>query len=179
MWVTLTGEEPEHFAREGRTFARTPEPASVRAETQPAKALGIPAPPPKSRREFCTLSASHSLHMRDQSVWHFLPLHSSMLALLLALLSPAAVGGCSEGEVNRQLILAKVKAHFLEFLGPAPQGNGVQAGQRALHRRHASTAHSWEEKDPSEVIIFPSTGKRTPCQGGGGLLPEGWRGDTA
>uniref|UniRef100_A0ACB8G246 Uncharacterized protein n=2 Tax=Sphaerodactylus townsendi TaxID=933632 RepID=A0ACB8G246_9SAUR len=85
-----------------------------------------------------------------------------MLTLLLALLSPPAVAGCSESEVDRQLILAKVKAHFLEFLGPAPQASGVQVGLRGLHRRHASTARSWEEKDTSQVIIFPSTG--VPCE---------------
>ncbi|XP_077176949.1 inhibin alpha chain [Paroedura picta] len=100
--------------------------------------------------------------MLDQSVWHLLPLLSSMLTLLLALLSPAAVAGCSDGEVNRQLILAKVKAHFLEFLGPAPQANRAEVRQRGLHRRHASTAHSWEEKDTSQVIIFPSTD--VPCE---------------
>ncbi|XP_060118094.1 inhibin alpha chain [Heteronotia binoei] len=100
--------------------------------------------------------------MLDQSVCHLLPLVSSMLTLLLALLSPAAVAGCSEGEVNRQLILAKVKAHFLEFLGPAPQASRVLVGQRGLHRRHASTARSWEEKDTSQVIIFPSTD--IPCE---------------
>lgn len=95
-----------------------------------------------------------------------------MLALLLALLAPAAVAGCSEGEVNRQLILAKVKAHFLEFLGPAPPASKAPVGQRGIHRRHAATAHSWEEKDTSQVIIFPSTGKGTPHQGGEGC-PEG------
>ncbi|XP_053142240.1 inhibin alpha chain [Hemicordylus capensis] len=96
--------------------------------------------------------------MLAQSPLHPLSLISSMLILLLA---PAAVAGCSGSEIDRHLILAKVKAHFLESLGPAPQGNRVQARRRGLHRRHASgtsAGRSWEEEDTSQVIAFPSRG---------------------
>ncbi|KAF7241926.1 Inhibin alpha chain, partial [Varanus komodoensis] len=90
------------------------------------------------------------------------PLLSFMLILLLA---PAAVAGCSRGEVDRQLILGKVKAHFLESLGPVPPGEKAQVGRRrGLHRRHVSSlsvAQRWEEEDPSQVIVFPL--KDVPC----------------
>ncbi|XP_062974750.1 inhibin alpha chain [Elgaria multicarinata webbii] len=103
--------------------------------------------------------------MLAQGSLHTLPLLSSMLILLLALLAPAAVTGCSRCEVDRHLILAKVKAHFLEFLGPVPQGDKVQVGRRrGLHRRHASStsfAQRWEEEDTSQVIVFPL--KDVPC----------------
>lgn len=112
------------------------------------------------------------LHMLDLSSLDTLPLISSMLTLLLSLLAPAAVAGCNGGEVDRQFILDRVKAHFLEFLGPAPQGDRLQLGRRGLHRRHASSvsaAQSWEEEDTSQVIVFPSTGKRTHHRGGGAV----------
>ncbi|XP_061468983.1 inhibin alpha chain [Rhineura floridana] len=99
--------------------------------------------------------------MLDQSSLCTLPLISSMLILLLA---PAAVAGCSRGEVDRHFILAKVKAHFLESLGPAPQGERIQVGRRGLHRRHASgtsVAQRWEEEGTSQVIAFPS--RDLPC----------------
>ncbi|KAH0621197.1 hypothetical protein JD844_022255 [Phrynosoma platyrhinos] len=98
--------------------------------------------------------------MLDQSSWHALPIINSMLILLFVLLAPATVAGCSKGEVDRQLILAKVKAHFLESLGPVPQSEKLQVGRRrGLHRRHASgtsIAPKWEEEDTSQVITFPS-----------------------
>ncbi|KAJ6665514.1 hypothetical protein lerEdw1_003355 [Lerista edwardsae] len=99
--------------------------------------------------------------MLDQSSWHSLPLASPMLVLLLALLAPAAVAGCSEGGLDRQLILARVKAHILESIGPAPPDNRAQVKRRVLHRRYASgtsNARSWDEEDASQVIAFPSRG---------------------
>lgn len=104
------------------------------------------------------------LHMLDQSSWHTLALISPMLILLLALLAPATVAGCNEGGVDRQFILARVKAHILESIGPAPQGDRAQVRRRVLHRRHVSgisNAQNWEEEDTSQVIAFPSRGKRT------------------
>ncbi|XP_003215109.1 inhibin alpha chain [Anolis carolinensis] len=98
--------------------------------------------------------------MLDLSSWHTLPHINSMLILLFVLLAPARVASCSKGEVDRHLILAKVKAHFLEYLGPVPQTEKLQAGRRrALHRRHASGTSvtlKWEEEDISQVITFPS-----------------------
>ncbi|XP_034982471.1 inhibin alpha chain [Zootoca vivipara] len=99
--------------------------------------------------------------MLDQSSLCTRTLISSMLVLLLA---PGAVAGCSSGEVDRQLILEKVRAHFLESLGPAFQGERVQVGRRGIRRRHASdtpAAQRWEEEDTSQVITFPS--RDVPC----------------
>uniref|UniRef100_A0A6J0TH13 Inhibin alpha chain n=1 Tax=Pogona vitticeps TaxID=103695 RepID=A0A6J0TH13_9SAUR len=105
------------------------------------------------------------LHLLDQSPLPTLPPINPMLMLLLALLLPAAVAGCSREEVDRPLILAKIKAHFLETLGPVPQSGRSQVGQRkGLHRRHASgtpAAGRWAEEDTSQVIVFPSTD--VPC----------------
>ncbi|XP_042300896.1 inhibin alpha chain [Sceloporus undulatus] len=103
--------------------------------------------------------------MLDQSSWHIFPFINSMLILLFVLLAPATVAGCSKGEVDRQLILAKVKGHFLESLGPIPQSEKPHVGRRrGLHRRHASgtsVAPKWEEEDTSQVIAFPS--RDVPC----------------
>ncbi|XP_063148651.1 inhibin alpha chain [Candoia aspera] len=105
------------------------------------------------------------LHMLDQRSLHILPMINSMLILQLFLLAPSAVAGCSRDEVDRHLILARIKAHFLESLGPVPKSESVQVGRRGLHRRHAlgtAATHNWEEEDASQVIAFPS--KDVPCE---------------
>ncbi|KAJ7346025.1 hypothetical protein JRQ81_001975 [Phrynocephalus forsythii] len=104
--------------------------------------------------------------MLDQSSLCTLLHINSMQILLLLLLLPAAGAGCSREEADRHLILAKIKAHFLETLGPVPQSGKSQVGQRkGLHRRHvsgASAVQRWEEEDTSQVIAFPSTD--VPCE---------------
>ncbi|XP_051009985.1 inhibin alpha chain [Acomys russatus] len=76
---------------------------------------------------------------------------------------PQPVGSCQGPELVRELVLAKVKALFLDALGPpAMDGEGPGPGVRRLPRRHALGAFkhrtSEAEKDASQVIIFPATG---------------------
>ncbi|XP_039210259.1 inhibin alpha chain [Crotalus tigris] len=98
--------------------------------------------------------------MMDPGSLHIWTRMNSMLILQLILLCPAAVAGCNR-DAERQLILAKVKAHFLDFLGPVPQNEKVQEGRRGLHRRHAldtTETRSLEEEHISQVIVFPIQG---------------------
>lgn len=85
-----------------------------------------------------------------------------MLILQLILLGSAAVAGCKR-DADRPFILAKIKEHFLDFLGPVPQNEKIQGGQRGLHRRHTldtEVTRSLEEEGISQVIAFPTQGKQ-------------------
>lgn len=91
--------------------------------------------------------------------------------LLLLLLSPKSGHGCHGPELDRALVLAKVRALFLDALGPpALAGEGGDPGVRRLPRRHAQGgfprrgSEPREEEDVSQAILFPTTGNE-----GGGL----------
>ncbi|KAG8125334.1 hypothetical protein E2320_020643, partial [Naja naja] len=94
----------------------------------------------------------------DQGSLHLWTRMNSMLILQLILLGPAALAGCNR-DADKPLILAKIKAHFLDFLGPVPQDERVQGGPRGLNRRHTldtAVSRSLEEEDISQVIAFPT-----------------------
>ncbi|XP_026521391.1 inhibin alpha chain [Notechis scutatus] len=100
----------------------------------------------------------------DQGSLHLWTRMNSMLILQLILLGPAAVAGCNR-DADKPLILAKIKAHFQDFLGPVPQGERVQRGQRGLNKRHTldtPVTRSLEEEDISQVIAFPT--QEVPCE---------------
>ncbi|XP_008578699.1 PREDICTED: inhibin alpha chain [Galeopterus variegatus] len=86
--------------------------------------------------------------------------------LLLFLLAPQGRHGChGPPELDRELILAKVRALFLDALGPpAVTGEGGDPGARRLPRRHAlggftrGGSEPEEEEDVSQAILFPATG---------------------
>lgn len=84
--------------------------------------------------------------------------------LLLLLLTLQGVDSCQGPELVRELVLAKVKALFLDALGPpAMDGEGGGPGIRRLPRRHAlggSVHRTSEPKEEgvSQVILFPATG---------------------
>lgn len=84
--------------------------------------------------------------------------------LLLLLLTLQPVDSCQGPELVRELVLAKVKALFLDALGPpAMNGEGGGPTVRRLPRRHALGAFMHrtseaEEKDVSQAILFPATG---------------------
>lgn len=88
-----------------------------------------------------------------------------LLLLLLLLLSPDSGHGCHGPELDRALVLAKVRALFMDALGPpALAGEGGDPGVRRLPRRHAPGGfrrRGWEpreEEDVSQAILFPATG---------------------
>lgn len=87
-----------------------------------------------------------------------------LLLLLLLLVVPQRVHSCHGPELDRELVLAKVKALFLDALGsPAVTGEGGNPGVRRLLRRHAvggSMRRGSEpvEEDVSQAILFPATG---------------------
>ncbi|XP_036871753.2 inhibin alpha chain isoform X1 [Manis javanica] len=72
--------------------------------------------------------------------------------------------GCHGPDLDRELVLAKVRALFLDVLGPpAVTGEGGDPGRRRLLRRHAQGAllrrsSEPEEEDVSQAILFPVTG---------------------
>lgn len=84
--------------------------------------------------------------------------------LLLLLLTLQDVDSCQGPEVVRELVLAKVKALFLDALGPpAMDGEGGSSGIRRLPRRHAlggfmHRTSEAEKEDVSQAILFPATG---------------------
>ncbi|XP_057601929.1 inhibin alpha chain [Hippopotamus amphibius kiboko] len=84
--------------------------------------------------------------------------------LLLLLLAPRGGHGCPGPELDRELVLAKVRALFLDALGPpAVTGAGGNPGVRRLPRRHAvggfmRRGSEPEEEDVSQAILFPATG---------------------
>lgn len=87
---------------------------------------------------------------------------SPLLLLLLLLLAPPGHHGCQEPELDRELVLAKVRVLFLDALGsPAVPREGGDPGIRRLPRRHAMgrRVSEPEEEDVSQAILFPATGK--------------------
>ncbi|KAM6177648.1 inhibin alpha chain [Rhynchocyon petersi] len=87
--------------------------------------------------------------------------------LFLFLLVLQGVHGCHGPEVDRELVLAKVRALFLDALGPpAVTGEVGDPGIRRLPRRHAaggfdrraSKPKTEEDDDVSQAILFPTTG---------------------
>jgi inhibin alpha len=84
--------------------------------------------------------------------------------LLLLLLAPQGGHGCHGLELDRELVLAKVRALFLDALGPpAVTREGGGPGVRRLPRRHAlggfmRRASEPEKEDVSQAILFPATG---------------------
>lgn len=94
------------------------------------------------------------------------------LQLLLFLLAPQGGRGCHGPELDRELVLAKVRALFLDALGPPPvTGEGGDPGVRRLPRRHAvggfmRKGSEPEDQDVSQAILFPAAGNE-----GGVLAP--------
>lgn len=84
--------------------------------------------------------------------------------LLLLLLVPQGGHGCQGSELDREIVLAKVRALFLDALGPpAVTGEGGDPGVRRLPRRHALGGFTRrgsepEEEDVSQAILFPASG---------------------
>lgn len=84
--------------------------------------------------------------------------------LLLVLVAPQWGRGCHGPELDRELVLAKVRALFLDALGPpAVTGEGGDPGVRRLPRRHAvggitQRGSEAEEEDVSQAILFPAPG---------------------
>ncbi|XP_045415541.1 inhibin alpha chain [Lemur catta] len=96
--------------------------------------------------------------------------------LLLLLLAPPGRPGCHEPELDRELVLAKVRALFLDALGPpAVTGEGGDPGVRRLPRRHAlggfiRRGSEPKEEDVSQAILFPATGASCEDEPGAGKL---------
>lgn len=84
--------------------------------------------------------------------------------LLLLLVAPQQGHSCQGPEVDRELVLAKVRALFLDALGPpAVTRESGDPGVRRLPRRHAvggfmRRGSEPEEEDVSQAILFPATG---------------------
>ncbi|XP_052048366.1 inhibin alpha chain [Apodemus sylvaticus] len=98
--------------------------------------------------------------------------------LLLLLLTLQDVNSCQRPELVRELVLAKVKALFLDALGPpAMDGERGDPGLRRLPRRHAlggfvHRASEPEEEDVSQAILFPATGATCEEQAAAGGLAQ-------
>ncbi|XP_040842369.1 inhibin alpha chain [Ochotona curzoniae] len=103
---------------------------------------------------------------------------SQLPLLLLLLLCPLGGHGCHGPDVDRELILAKVRALFLDALGPPPlTGEGEAPAVRRLPRRHALGSFSRrnsepEEEDVSQAILFPTTGASCEDQPAAGHLAQ-------
>lgn len=85
--------------------------------------------------------------------------------LLFLLLAPQGGHSCQGPELARELVLAKVRALFLDALGsPVVTREGGDPGVRRLLRRHAlggftrRGSEPTEEEDVSQAILFPATG---------------------
>ncbi|XP_065269860.1 inhibin alpha chain [Emys orbicularis] len=88
-----------------------------------------------------------------------------LLHLLLALLAPVTAAGCQGAELDRQLILAKLRAQVLEYLSPSSPRSRAQQERRGMHRRHipgTPALRGQELEDTSQVILFPTTD--VPCE---------------
>ncbi|KAK1336675.1 hypothetical protein QTO34_002709 [Cnephaeus nilssonii] len=98
--------------------------------------------------------------------------------LLLLLVAPQWGHGCQGSELDRELVLAKVRALFLDALGPpAVNGEGGDPGGRRLPRRHAvggivRRRSEPEEEDVSQAILFPAAGARCEDQPAAGELAQ-------
>ncbi|XP_023418290.2 inhibin alpha chain [Cavia porcellus] len=98
--------------------------------------------------------------------------------LLLLLLAPQGGHSCHEAELDRELVLAKVKALFLDALGPpAVTGEGEIPGARRLPRRHAAGAFirrvsEPEQEEVSQAILFPATGASCEDEAAAGGLTQ-------
>uniref|UniRef100_G1T154 Inhibin alpha chain n=1 Tax=Oryctolagus cuniculus TaxID=9986 RepID=G1T154_RABIT len=99
--------------------------------------------------------------------------------LLLLLLAAQGGHGCLGPELDRELVLAKVRTLFLDALGPpAVSGAGGAPGVRRLPRRHAPggflhRGSEPEEEDVSQAILFPAAGAGCEDQpAAGGLAQE-------
>ncbi|ELK17167.1 inhibin alpha chain [Pteropus alecto] len=98
--------------------------------------------------------------------------------LLLLLVVPQRVHSCHGPEVDRELVLAKVRALFLDALGPpAVTGEGGNPGVRRLLRRHAVGGFMRRgsepvEEDVSQAILFPATGASCEDQPAVGELAQ-------
>ncbi|KAL4688588.1 hypothetical protein H8959_004840 [Pygathrix nigripes] len=101
--------------------------------------------------------------------------------LLFLLLAPQGGHSCQGPELARELVLAKVRALFLDALGsPVVTREGGDPGVRRLPRRHAlggftrrGSEPEEEEEDVSQAILFPATG--ASCEDkptAGGLAQE-------
>ncbi|XP_055429546.1 inhibin alpha chain [Bubalus kerabau] len=101
------------------------------------------------------------------------------LQLLLLLLAPQGRHGCHGPEVDRELVLAKVRALFLDALGPPPvTGEGGDPGVRRLPRRHAvggfmRRGSEPEDQDVSQAILFPAAGASCGDEPDAGEAEEG------
>ncbi|CAK6448267.1 unnamed protein product [Pipistrellus nathusii] len=90
--------------------------------------------------------------------------------LLFLLVAPQWGHGCQGSELDRELVLAKVRSLFLDALGPpAVTGEGGDPGGRRLPRRHAvggivRRRSEPEEEDVSQAILFPAAGVRCEDQ---------------
>nr|ACE77661.1 inhibin alpha subunit (predicted) [Sorex araneus] len=97
----------------------------------------------------------------------------SLPLCLLLLLAPWGGHGCQEPELDRELVLAKVKALFLDALGPpAVPREGGDPGIRRLPRRHTvgRRVSEPEVEDVSQAILFPATGAGCEDEPGAGEL---------
>ncbi|XP_014711541.1 inhibin alpha chain [Equus asinus] len=98
--------------------------------------------------------------------------------LLLLLLVPQGGHGCQGSELDREIVLAKVRALFLDALGPpAVTGEGGDPGVRRLPRRHALGGFTRrgsepEEEDVSQAILFPASGSRCEDEPAAGELAQ-------
>ncbi|XP_019597372.2 inhibin alpha chain isoform X1 [Rhinolophus sinicus] len=96
--------------------------------------------------------------------------------LLLLLVAPQRGHSCHGPEVDRELVLAKVRALFLDALGsPAVTRESRDLGVRRLPRRHAvggsmRRGSEPEEEDVSQAILFPATGASCEDQPAAGEL---------
>lgn len=93
-----------------------------------------------------------------------------LLHLLPAMLPTAALAGCTGAGVDRQLILAKVRARVLEHLSPPLLQEEPQKEMRRVHRRDIlenTEVEPEEMEDTSQVILFPSTGENILVGGKG------------
>uniref|UniRef100_A0A8C5L135 Inhibin alpha chain n=2 Tax=Jaculus jaculus TaxID=51337 RepID=A0A8C5L135_JACJA len=97
------------------------------------------------------------------------------LSLLLLLLATQVAHGCHGPELDREIVLLKVRSLILDALGPPPViGESGGPGVRRLPRRHAlggyvHKASEQEEEDVSQAILFPATGatcEEDPVAGG-------------